>query len=92
MSESYAADRKVPTKTGTRPRVVTTKTVITMKSTGEKIAVLTAYDYEQYIFPLLAVVYTIAFFSALLGLLDGKAKSQERWQGLVGWFAKHSLR
>lgn len=44
-----------------------------------------------YIFPLLAVVYTIAFFSALLGLLQGKAASQERWQRLVGWFAKHSL-
>ena len=28
-----------------KPRVVTTKTVITMKETGEKIAMLTAYDY-----------------------------------------------
>jgi 3-methyl-2-oxobutanoate hydroxymethyltransferase len=28
-----------------RPRVVTTKTVITMKKTGEKIAMLTAYDF-----------------------------------------------
>ncbi len=28
-----------------RPRVVTTKTVMTMKETGEKIAMLTAYDY-----------------------------------------------
>jgi 3-methyl-2-oxobutanoate hydroxymethyltransferase len=28
-----------------KPRVVTTKTVITMKKTGEKIAMLTAYDY-----------------------------------------------
>ncbi len=28
-----------------RPRVVTTKTVLTMKETGEKIAMLTAYDY-----------------------------------------------
>jgi len=28
-----------------RPRVVTTKTVLTMKRTGEKIAMLTAYDY-----------------------------------------------
>lgn len=28
-----------------RPRVVTTKTVITMKASGEKIAMLTAYDY-----------------------------------------------
>lgn len=28
-----------------RPRVVTTKTVLTMKKTGEKIAMLTAYDY-----------------------------------------------
>jgi 3-methyl-2-oxobutanoate hydroxymethyltransferase len=29
----------------TRPRVVTTKTVMAMKSSGEKIAMLTAYDY-----------------------------------------------
>lgn len=29
----------------TKPRVVTTKTVLTMKKTGEKIVVLTAYDY-----------------------------------------------
>jgi 3-methyl-2-oxobutanoate hydroxymethyltransferase len=29
----------------TRPRVVTTKTVITMKKNGEKIAMLTAYDF-----------------------------------------------
>ena len=28
-----------------KPRVVTTKTVLTMKQTGEKIAMLTAYDY-----------------------------------------------
>src|ERR1041385_6916783 len=28
-----------------KPRVVTTKTVMTMKQTGEKIAMLTAYDY-----------------------------------------------
>jgi 3-methyl-2-oxobutanoate hydroxymethyltransferase len=28
-----------------KPRVVTTKTVTTMKKTGEKIAMLTAYDY-----------------------------------------------
>jgi len=45
MSESYAADPKVPAKAGARPRVVTTKTVMTMKTTGEKIAMLTAYDY-----------------------------------------------
>jgi 3-methyl-2-oxobutanoate hydroxymethyltransferase len=54
MPESYAADPKAPTyagdreasaKPGARPRVVTTKTVITMKSTGEKIAMLTGYDY-----------------------------------------------
>jgi 3-methyl-2-oxobutanoate hydroxymethyltransferase len=54
MSESYAPDPDVPTKVGNhkgptkavaRPRVVTTKTVMTMKQTGEKIAVLTAYDY-----------------------------------------------
>ncbi|HCV43305.1 MAG TPA: 3-methyl-2-oxobutanoate hydroxymethyltransferase [Bacteroidetes bacterium] len=30
---------------GSRPRVVTTKTVTTMKQTGEKIAMLTAYDF-----------------------------------------------
>lgn len=30
---------------GKKPRVVTTKTVIRMKNTGEKIAMLTAYDY-----------------------------------------------
>jgi 3-methyl-2-oxobutanoate hydroxymethyltransferase len=30
---------------GKKPRVVTTKTVISMKETGEKIAMLTAYDY-----------------------------------------------
>ena len=29
----------------TKPRVVTTKTVVTMKQNGEKIAMLTAYDY-----------------------------------------------
>src|SRR5512143_1397849 len=28
-----------------KPRVVTTKTVLTMKQTGEKIAMLTAYDF-----------------------------------------------
>jgi hypothetical protein len=28
-----------------KPRVVTTKTVMTMKQTGEKICMLTAYDY-----------------------------------------------
>src|ERR1051326_6427064 len=28
-----------------KPRVVTTKTVLTMKQTGEKIAILTAYDF-----------------------------------------------
>ena len=32
-------------KTSQRPRVVTTKTVMTMKTTGEKIAMLTAYDF-----------------------------------------------
>jgi 3-methyl-2-oxobutanoate hydroxymethyltransferase len=32
-------------QTGNRPRVVTTKTVMTMKKTGEKIAMLTAYDF-----------------------------------------------
>ncbi|MEW6510783.1 MAG: 3-methyl-2-oxobutanoate hydroxymethyltransferase [Bacteroidota bacterium] len=31
--------------TGTHPRVVTTRTVMTMKQTGEKIAMLTAYDF-----------------------------------------------
>ncbi|MBI4547719.1 MAG: 3-methyl-2-oxobutanoate hydroxymethyltransferase [Ignavibacteriae bacterium] len=31
--------------TPTKPRVVTTKTVMTMKKTGEKIVMLTAYDY-----------------------------------------------
>jgi 3-methyl-2-oxobutanoate hydroxymethyltransferase len=45
MPESYAPDLNVPAKVGVRPRVVTTKTVITMKSTGEKIAMLTGYDY-----------------------------------------------
>jgi 3-methyl-2-oxobutanoate hydroxymethyltransferase len=54
MSESYAPDPEVPAEAGTRhapakvvtrPRVVTTKTVITMKQTGEKIAMLTGYDY-----------------------------------------------
>jgi len=38
-------NHKGPTKGVARPRVVTTKTVMTMKQTGEKIAVLTAYDY-----------------------------------------------
>ena len=28
-----------------RPRVVTTRTVVTMKESGEKIAMLTAYDF-----------------------------------------------
>ena len=32
-------------KSTTRPRVVTTKTVMTMKKTGEKIAMLTGYDF-----------------------------------------------
>ena len=32
-------------KSATRPRVVTTKTVMTMKKTGEKIAMLTGYDF-----------------------------------------------
>ncbi|HLX12746.1 MAG TPA: 3-methyl-2-oxobutanoate hydroxymethyltransferase [Bacteroidota bacterium] len=32
-------------KSSAKPRVVTTKTVMTMKGTGEKIAMLTAYDY-----------------------------------------------
>jgi len=32
-------------KSSSRPRVVTTKTVMTMKKTGEKIAMLTGYDY-----------------------------------------------
>jgi len=45
MPESYTPDPKGPAKTGTRPRVVTTKTVMTMKSAGEKIAMLTGYDY-----------------------------------------------
>ncbi len=42
---SKSGAREAPTKGGVRPRVVTTKTVLTMKSTGEKIAVLTGYDY-----------------------------------------------
>jgi 3-methyl-2-oxobutanoate hydroxymethyltransferase len=45
MPESDAADPKAPPKAVARPRVVTTKTVMTMKSTHEKIAMLTAYDY-----------------------------------------------
>jgi 3-methyl-2-oxobutanoate hydroxymethyltransferase len=45
MPDSSVPDPKSPTKAGARVRVVTTKTVITMKSTGEKIAMLTAYDY-----------------------------------------------
>ncbi len=34
-----------PSGGSTRPRVVTTKTVVTMKKSGEKIAMLTGYDY-----------------------------------------------
>jgi 3-methyl-2-oxobutanoate hydroxymethyltransferase len=45
MPESHAADRKPGARSETRTRVVTTKTVLTMKSTGEKIAMLTGYDY-----------------------------------------------
>ncbi|MBP1647361.1 MAG: 3-methyl-2-oxobutanoatehydroxymethyltransferase [Bacteroidetes bacterium] len=45
MPKSNAADSRAPGKVGARPRVVTTKTVMTMKNTGEKIAMLTAYDY-----------------------------------------------
>ncbi len=37
--------RKSKDKTQRKPRVVTTKTVMTMKQTGEKITMLTAYDY-----------------------------------------------
>jgi 3-methyl-2-oxobutanoate hydroxymethyltransferase len=37
---------KQPTGNKKKPRVVTTKTVITMKKTGEKIAMLTAYDFH----------------------------------------------
>ncbi len=36
---------KSKTKNHSKPRVVTTKTVVTMKKTGEKIAMLTAYDF-----------------------------------------------
>jgi len=36
---------KKPKAGTTNPRVVTTKTVLTMKKTGEKIAMLTGYDY-----------------------------------------------
>src|SRR5262245_55436496 len=37
--------RKSSDKTPRKPRVVTTKTVMTMKQTGEKITMLTAYDF-----------------------------------------------
>ncbi len=36
---------KTKQKSSPKPRVVTTKTVMTMKQSGEKIAMLTAYDY-----------------------------------------------
>ncbi len=36
---------KTPKEASQKPRVVTTKTVMTMKGTGEKIAMLTAYDF-----------------------------------------------
>lgn len=37
--------RKLSGEVAERPRVVTTKTVLTMKGTGEKITMLTAYDF-----------------------------------------------
>ncbi len=36
---------KSSAEAGTRPRVVTTRTLLTMKQSGERIAMLTAYDY-----------------------------------------------
>lgn len=44
MPDIESHEPELPPKTG-KPRVVTTKTVITMKRTGEKIAMLTGYDY-----------------------------------------------
>jgi len=37
--------RRLSGEAAERPRVVTTKTILTMKGTGEKIAMLTAYDF-----------------------------------------------
>ena len=42
MTDSYLSDPSAPKG---KPRVVTTKTVMTMKQAGEKIAMLTGYDY-----------------------------------------------
>jgi 3-methyl-2-oxobutanoate hydroxymethyltransferase len=44
MPDTESHEPDLPPKAG-KPRVVTTKTVITMKRTGEKIAMLTGYDY-----------------------------------------------
>ncbi len=41
MALAMKNNKKTPAAT---PRVVTTTTVVTMKQTGEKIAILTAYD------------------------------------------------
>ncbi len=44
MPDAYLSEPENPSRTG-KPRVVTTKTVLTMKQSGEKIAMLTGYDY-----------------------------------------------
>lgn len=45
MFKTNKRTRKSLTSDSSKPRVVTTKTVMTMKKTGEKIAMLTGYDY-----------------------------------------------
>ncbi|MCZ6777312.1 MAG: 3-methyl-2-oxobutanoate hydroxymethyltransferase [Ignavibacteria bacterium] len=45
MFKSNKRIRKPLTSESSKPRVVTTKTVMTMKKTGDKIAMLTGYDY-----------------------------------------------
>lgn len=41
---------------------------------------------------ILIVVYVLALHNTLRGLVRGKAFTQERWNNLVRWFNKHSLR
>jgi 3-methyl-2-oxobutanoate hydroxymethyltransferase len=45
MFSSHKKNRKQPADRSSKPRVVTTKTVMIMKKTGEKIAMLTGYDF-----------------------------------------------